>query len=110
MKVHTVKFKEWNCVLQSGNYNHPQGKPVALWLTGSPDRPYEGEDIATCTVNLVDRPIPKPGYVYIKAYSENEGMLEALVKANIIEPEFVIDTLQFGAPIALCKLKISLDD
>ena len=31
-------------------------------------------------------------------------------ESEIIEPEFVIDTLEFGAPIALCKLKISLDD
>jgi len=40
--------------------------------------------IATCTVALEDCP-PAPGCVWIKDYSENEGMLEMLEKAGVVQ-------------------------
>lgn len=43
----------------------------------------DGEDVATATVNLPDLEIPA-GFVAVKDYSENEGMLEALVKAGVV--------------------------
>ena len=45
----------------------------------------DGEDYAIASVNMVNEPLAD-GYAFIKDYSENEGMLDALVKAKIVQP------------------------
>lgn len=44
--------------------------------------PETGERLHTCTVNFPDIDVT-PQCVWIKSWSENEGMLEALIKAKI---------------------------
>lgn len=44
-----------------------------------------GEPWATATTNLPDDPLG-PDEVFVKDYSENEGMLAALVAAGLVEP------------------------
>lgn len=71
-----IKFKEWDCQLEFGYYQN--GRP-AIELIDTED----GQPIATATVNIPDYPL-LDNEMFIKDYSENEGMLEALVKAEIV--------------------------
>lgn len=50
----------------------------------------DGDKVATSTVNLEgwDVSDPPEGFVHIKNWSENEGMVEALEKAGVIERPF----------------------
>jgi hypothetical protein len=74
-----VQFKQWKCHLVIGEYSNNR---IALTLIDAMD----GQPIAVASVNMVEDKITK-GCVYIKDYSENEGMVHALIDANIIEPE-----------------------
>lgn len=47
--------------------------------------PEEDEPYATASVNVVEAQVPD-GHVLIKNWSENEGVLEALIAAKIIGP------------------------
>lgn len=91
-----VKYKDWNCNLHKSYYEH--GKRVALCLIDAVD----GEPVSTCTVNLPDEPLGD-GEVFIKDYSENEGMVEFLVKEGIVE--LTGREIRSGyASIPICKL------
>lgn len=46
--------------------------------------PEDGSPCFTATVNLVEESL-EDGYVFLKGYSENEGLPEELVKAGIVE-------------------------
>lgn len=70
-----VQFKQWECWLKVGYYS--QGR-VALVL-GSDEGP-----VATATVNVTNEPLADDE-VCIKDYSENEGMVAALVEAGVVE-------------------------
>ena len=71
-----VRFKDWDCVLQWGKYGNKQ---PALQLIDAEN----GEPIATASVSL-DVEL-KPNEIIIKDWSENEGMLDTLVKSGIVE-------------------------
>lgn len=49
----------------------------------------QGEPVATATVNIPEIQVADDE-VLIKDYSENEGMLDALIQAEIINPEVYI--------------------
>jgi len=76
--VKKVVYKGWNCNLNKSYYEH--GKRVALCLIDADD----GEPVSTCTVNLPEEPLADDE-VLIKDYSENEGMVEFLVKEGVVE-------------------------
>lgn len=71
-----VFFYGEECDLVVGRY--AQGGRIRLDL-----RCDTGEPMATCTVNLPHVDIPE-GCAFIKDYSENEGMVEALKEAGVI--------------------------
>ena len=73
-----VKFKEWTCIIEQGKYSNGR---LALTLVDSLD----GLPVSTATINLPDKHLPS-GHVFIKNYSENSGMAEALTKGGIIMP------------------------
>lgn len=75
-----VKFKQWDCIAKGEKYLNSYRK--AIQLIDQED----GSLVATATLNLSDADI-KEDEVFIKNYSENEGMEDALIKAGIIEPE-----------------------
>lgn len=81
MAKHRVKFKNWNCIVEKKSYYNGR---IALVLTEEST----AEPIATATINIDDY-IMSEGkekqYTFIKDYSENEGMLEALIHAGIVE-------------------------
>lgn len=72
-----VKFREELCRLVWGEYVDGSGPSLRL------EDSHPGEPVATCTVNLAVK--PPTGHVYIKDYSENEGMLAALEAADVVE-------------------------
>jgi len=92
----TVKFNEWVGQLEKAEYFNGR---LALRLIDG----VSGEPIATCTVNIPDEP-QEDGEVFIKNYSENSGMVDALVAADVIYPthrKFPSGFVQ----IEVCKLK-----
>lgn len=74
MKV--VQFKKWTGTIREGKYTNDR---LAMELVD------DGGVIAVCTVNLPDQEL-LPDEVIIKDYSENEGMLDALVEAGVVTP------------------------
>ena len=100
-----IKFKYWDCELIQNQYSN-NGR-IALSLVAWEDDPakdiIKGEPIATCTVNISEEFIIE-GEVIIKDYSENEGMLQALIDADVVE--YTGKSVKSGfiqAPI--CRLK-----
>ena len=73
-----VRFRDWDCVVEKSRYGN--GRP-ALILNDA----HNGEMIAVATVNLPHADAG-PNDVFIKDYSENEGMLKALTDAGVITP------------------------
>ena len=91
----TVRFAGEECTLRFSRYPNDR---LAIRLMCS-----EGP-MAVATVNLPDEMLDE-GYVFIKTYSENEGMLEALVSAGIVEDTGMrVNTGYVTVPI--CKLLI----
>jgi len=76
-KKKTVRFKKWDCKLVWGKYGNGH---FALELVDVLD----GSPVAVATVNLPSQNL-EHNEVFIKDYSENEGMLDALVQAGIVE-------------------------
>jgi hypothetical protein len=77
-------------------YNHPPNPAIELYDA-------DGLPYARPSVNPFFR-LP-PGIIAIKDYSENAGVLEALVTAGIVEPTG--DTIPLGfADAHLCRLLI----
>lgn len=72
-----IKFKQWDCVLKKGKYGNGR---MALYLEDAGTF----ERIAVCSVNLEGFPL-KENEAFIKNYSENEGMLDALVKSGAVK-------------------------
>jgi len=76
-----MRYKEWDVRVVKREYGN--GK-TALCLEG-----LDGEPIATGTVNLPDVDIGlwkglEGEVVFVKGWSENEGMLEFLVKNKVV--------------------------
>lgn len=95
--VPTVKFQKWTCVL---NFEKYQNDRTAIELVDKKN----GEPVLMATVNLPDEHIAKDE-VIIKNYSENEGILDILVKAKIIsEPLRYLETGHVKVPV--CKLLV----
>jgi len=74
--MNQVKFKDWNCIVTKERYAAEQN---ALSLTDAED----GSPVATASVCLPEHPQDEDE-VYIKSWSENEGMADVLVAAGII--------------------------
>ena len=74
-----VEFAGFPCVVKKAEYL--SGKRTAIELVHAQD----GDSVAMATVNLPDVELA-PSEVFIKSYSENEGMAECLIKAGAIGP------------------------
>lgn len=97
-KMADIKFKKWDCRLEKGVYNNGR---IALELVNVKN----DEPVLVATVNVPEVDIEKDEVV-IKNYSENEGILEVMVKAKIIsEPIRFITTGHTSSPI--CKLLLA---
>lgn len=82
-----VVFKSYICAAQFYRYaGHGNNVCIKLTAVEDPDQDPEvfpGEPIATATVNIEGIPTD---HVAVKDYAENQGMLEALTRANIVRP------------------------
>lgn len=78
MPTRNVKFKQWNCVVEKRKYEN--GRP-AIVLNDKETQ----QRIAIATINIPEINL-LPDEVLIKDYSENEGMMDILTKAEIIKP------------------------
>ena len=81
-----VKFKEKEYIAVGTYYNGDDNKAITLIDSKSK------QPIATATINMPDMRLPA-NTVFIKDYSENTGMVKALVEAGIIHDK-VMYTLQ----------------
>jgi hypothetical protein len=73
-----VFFRGFNCEVRRGSYQAP-GRRIALYLVDVTDK----EIVARATVNIPEISLG-PNEVIIKNYSENEGMLPALINAGVV--------------------------
>jgi hypothetical protein len=98
MPARQVVFRGWACRIERGTYGATQR--IALQLT---DRT-NGEPVAVATVHMPDLSLA-PDEVVIKDYSENEGMLDALVAAGVISPPLRTIPLQY-VTLYVCRCLI----
>ena len=99
-----VKFMRWECDVVKSKYVVDDS--LALELTHAQDGP-----IATATVYLSDFPIwseHKHELCWIKTWSENEGILEALIEAGIVEKVShpSVDVNGYGSKAIMVKVLI----
>ena len=75
-----VKFKQWNCIAVGRRYGN---KLKAIELVSDDNK---REPIAVATVNLApyDAKPTSDNHVFVKDYSENDGIEFALFEAGII--------------------------
>ncbi|AUJ26574.1 hypothetical protein [Virgibacillus dokdonensis] len=76
-----VKFKNYNCNIMFGQYGNGN---TAIQLIDEKD----GYPVAVATVNGLHK-CPND-IVGIKDWSENEGMVDALIQAHVIEDELLL--------------------
>ena len=94
-----IKHGDYNLELELGIYHNGQ---VCLRLRDMEDKmPY-----ATATV-CVENDLLQKGEVAIKDYSENEGILNALIEADIVEPPHAFIQADY-TKIPICKLIINV--
>lgn len=76
----TVEFAGYECVAYETTY--PAGGATAIYLEDVAD----GAHVATATVNVegISENLPT-SEVLIKNYSEHEGMMDALIRAGLVE-------------------------
>jgi hypothetical protein len=94
MKINTKYLKAQECTIQISQYNNHN---PAL-LINSPT----GERLMTASVNL-PQIILRPDQICIKDYSENTGILNELIRLNIVsQPEFYVTSGFVDVPV--CQL------
>lgn len=94
-----IKVKGTVCILEFGKYRNGDGVAIELIEKES------GEPYATATVNLVGTVLRKDN-VAIKDYGENDGVLDALMKGDVVSaPLFYVENGHVSIPI--CKLLIN---
>lgn len=98
MKKHTVTFAGTPCNIIFGKYHNNQRTSIQLYEQAT------GEPFMTASVNMPDIWL-SDDMVCIKNYSENEGILDALINEQILLP---LDLIQPG--IMKCMLTISRND
>lgn len=90
-----VKFKKWKCSLAFGEYQN--GRTI-LFLNDNATL----EDVLCASVNLPDEAIGS-NEIAIKDYSENEGVLDALIKHKVVsKPKRYVNLTHVSVPI--CEL------
>jgi hypothetical protein len=94
-----IQYKNWNCNVLFHTYQ--ENGNTAIQLVDARD----GQPIATASVNL-STPLAQDE-VYIKNYSENEGVLEALVEGGILSPPISYSQTGF-VTVPRCKILVPI--
>ena len=90
-----LKFRGENLLLFKGEYAEPPNTALQLVCE-------TGEPFMTASVNIDE---VGPGQVAIKNYSENEGVMDALIEAGVISQPLFWEQSGF-VRIPVCALKI----
>ncbi len=95
-----IVYKDWTCEVVLRRYL--EDKSIRLDLIDAGD----GEPVACATVCLAgEYAPPTEGHIYVKMWSENEGVLEALVLAQIVkDTRHRLSVGRYDARAAICKL------
>jgi len=96
MSQYKVKFKRYNCVIEKLAYRNER---IALELIDEKN----GEPVLVATVNVPEE-IINADEVIVKNYSENEGILEVLIRQGIVGFPLRYACDNPGMPV--CKLLI----
>jgi len=92
----TIEFLGYKCEVHKAEYGN---KRTALQLVDE-----DGMPMCMASVNLPDVPLAD-GFIFIKDYSENTGVLAALIKGGIVEDTG--GTARSGfVEVPVCKLLI----
>lgn len=94
-----VKFHGWSCLVQKRQYGNGN---LALLLVDAET----GEPIAKATLNPWEDVVLAADEIVVKDYSENEGMLEALTAAGIVEQTGRCVPLPYGNEASICRVLI----
>jgi hypothetical protein len=94
--MNKVKFLGSECDVVFGEYENGR-TAIRLMKDGIP--------YAMATINDPDEWL-EPNQVLIKNYSENEGMVDALVDAGIVERDEDLALPPFGASVWVCNLLV----
>jgi len=79
------KYNSYDCELVKQSYSNGRtALELVAWEDDHDRDLFEGEPIATCTVNILEIELEE-NEVLIKDYSENEGMLQSLLDAGIVK-------------------------
>ena len=93
-----VKFNGYDCIVDKHKYSN--NNRLALELTDAND----GESVTVATVNMPDLNLEE-GFVVIKNYSENEGLLDVLIEGGIVStPLFYVPTGFVEVPVCKCLI------
>ena len=71
-----MRYREWDCILQKGRYID---NSIAILLVDA----HDGEPITKATV-AIDGANLRENQITVKDYSENEGMLDALIGIGLV--------------------------
>ena len=93
-----LEYKNYEVVLELGEYENGN---LAIQMFDTADN----VPVATCTVNIEDMDMGN-GEVFIKNYSENEGMFNWFKKNNLVE-----EVLGFASNgyVTVPKVKLNMD-
>lgn len=97
-----VQFRHYSCEVYFSHYI--ESDAIALILV----KPGTDEIIARASINIPEANI-KNNEIAIKNYSENEGMLEALIKAGVVADPRITLKLDYHThtiDIPVCKVLI----
>lgn len=111
------RFKRWTCWVDFAGHYHPEAGLQTGWVLRlrMKDPPVDDSDlvaVATVNVDLGDdfetgKLIATGKYILVKDWSENEGMLAALIAAKVVEDTGDRITTGF-CEAALCHLLIAI--
>jgi len=106
----TIQFKNWKCNIHIEKYSTGSTALILKNAEIIDDDGYiaqpDEDTIAIASVNILGANLPI-NEIAIKDYSENEGMLAALIKGNIIHmPHKYIKSGFVEYPVAKLKIEI----
>jgi len=96
----TVTFKQWTCKIVKRVHN--DGTTAIELIDAATGEPVACPTVSCACVGLAKL---KPGFILLKDYSENEGMLEALTSQGVVE-DMRLPIPTGYVNVWLCKLLI----
>ena len=86
-KIINVDFRGYACYVSKSTYKDGQTRLSLCSAVDDEDNElFEGMPVAEATLNLTLNNNFSSEFVVLKDYSENEGMLDVLMQAGVVEP------------------------